>query len=147
MKREGYLNSTEEGNRRVLESSSNKKFVFFTEHPLALYFTKKYCSMEIIGKQFSSRPYAFGVKKNSPLKELLNNEILILQREGAMNDLKTKWWNYESSDCKEESSASSQINIQSIGGLFIFMGACFVILTISILVEFLFFIKKDYKFP
>jgi hypothetical protein len=142
MKRKGYLNTTEEGNQRVLNSDTENKFVFFTEYPSALYSSKKYCEIQIVGKQFSARPYAIGVnRKNSLLKEALNNEILILQREGKMSEMKIKWWSYESAKCKE--TTDSQINMQSIGGLFVFMGFCFLLLIIFIVFEFYLCSKKD----
>jgi hypothetical protein len=142
MKRKGHLNTTEEGNQRVLNSDTDNKFVFFTEYPSALYASKKYCDIQIVGKQFSSRPYAIGVnRKNSLLKEAFNNEILILQREGKLTEMKTKWWSYESANCKE--TTDSQINMQSIGGLFVIMGFCFILLIIFIVLEFLLCSKKD----
>jgi hypothetical protein len=142
MRKQGYLNTTEEGEKRVLDSSSKKKFVFFTEYPSALYAIKKYCDMEIVGKQFSSRPYAIGVnRKNALLKDALNFEILILQREGKISELKTKWWNYESKNCKE--TTDTQINIQTIGGLFIIMGVFCLMIIVLIIFEFLWSIKKD----
>ena len=143
MKVDGYLNTTAEGIQRVLDAKSDEKFAFFTEYPTALYATKKYCNLEIVGKQFSTRPYSLGVTKNSWLKKELNEQILILQREGTINELKIKWWNYESSNCKEVTN--TQINMQSIGGLFIFMGVCLVLLVVTMGFEFLICVKKEIK--
>lgn len=138
MKKTGYLNHTTEGIQRVLSSSSDDKFAFFIDYPNALYATIKNCDLEIIGSQFSSRPYAMGVKKNSPLKDILSNELLKLQREGILNKLKTKWWYYESSKCVNTDESDIQINLYTVGGIFVFMGGALVIGFAFMIVEYLF---------
>ena len=145
MKKTGYLNSSSEGIRRVLNSSPGEKFAFFIDYPSALYATMKNCDLEMIGEQFSSRPYAMGVPKNSYLRDLLSKELLILQSESTLNNLKVKWWNYESSNCVDSTESDTQINLSALGGVFIFC-AIFIFLALVAMVFEFFYFKNIYKY-
>lgn len=59
----GMLPNTSEAIKRVQQGD----FAYITESPIVQWYMSKNCKFTSIGDQFSSRPYAFALKQNSPL--------------------------------------------------------------------------------
>lgn len=73
------------------------------------------------------------VRKNSKLRDILTGIILQLQREGHLNRLRAKWWNFEMKKCQKQVTTDSPvIALNSIGGLFIIM-AFFILITLILM--------------
>jgi hypothetical protein len=131
------------GINKVLTASNEHPFAFICEYPIALYETNQNCDLEIVGNQFSARPYALGLRKNNPLKQNISDMILQYQRELILDNLKSKWWG-TNSKCKTQSASNnSVITLKATGGLFIVM--CVAII-FSILVLFLELLNKRVYF-
>jgi hypothetical protein len=73
------------------------------------------------------------VRKNSKLRDILTGTILQLQREGHLNRLRAKWWNFEMKKCQKQVTDSPVIALNSIGGLFIIM-AFFILITVILMI-------------
>ena len=121
IKKIGYVNNTADGLNRVLNAPIERPFAFICEYPIALYETNLNCDLEIVGNQFSARPYALGLRKGNPLKQSISDTILKLQRDLELDLLKNKWWGTRSK-CKIKDSL---ITLNVTGGAFIIM--CFAI--------------------
>jgi glutamate receptor, ionotropic, invertebrate len=138
IKKTGYMNNTYDGIKRVLNSKVNSPFALILDYPAAFYATKQYCELTIVGSQFSTRPYAIGVAKGSPLRDMLTDVILQLQRESILDQLKTKWWNSGTAhQCTTNTGADSKITLNLVGGIFIFISIFIFITIILFLVEYL----------
>ncbi|GFS08289.1 ionotropic receptor [Elysia marginata] len=68
IQRNGLMNSVEEGLARVKAG----RFALITESPVIRYYTGLHCDLQAVGEQFSTRPYAIGLKENFPYKSLFS---------------------------------------------------------------------------
>ena len=64
----GLLNSTQDGINRVLKGN----FAFIHESPLLQYELLRHCGLVTVGKEFSSKPYAFALPSSSPLTKKIS---------------------------------------------------------------------------
>ncbi|XP_046562922.1 ionotropic receptor 25a-like isoform X3 [Haliotis rubra] len=64
----GLLNSSSEGIAKVLAGN----FAFIHESPMIQYELSKHCDLLAVGKQFSSRAYAFALAEGSPLTRVIS---------------------------------------------------------------------------
>ena len=137
IKKTGYIQNTSEGINKVLVSSNEKPFAFICEYPIALYETNQNCDLEIVGNQFSARPYALGLRKNNPLKQSISETILKYQRELILDNWKVKWWGTRSKCKSQVSSNDSVIRLNAIGGLFIIMIFAIFLALLSLFIDLL----------
>ena len=77
------------------------------------------CDLQMVGEEFSRKPYAVAVHEGSPLRDLLNDAILRLLNQRRLETLKERWWteNPEKKDCGDMNDQSDGISIQNIGSL------------------------------
>lgn len=70
MKDAGFPESFEEGMKRVRNSSG--QFALIEDATVINYWVKNSCDLQMIGEEFSRKPYAIAVQQGSPLKDQLN---------------------------------------------------------------------------
>ncbi|RWS17767.1 glutamate receptor ionotropic: kainate 2-like protein [Dinothrombium tinctorium] len=130
MENSGFEPSFESGVRRVKESN----FALIADSIVIKYAELTNCDLEEIGSEFSRKPIALAVQKNSKLLDDLNSAILQLVNGRKLIELKERWWNRQRKKCAKTLSDSTEgIAIENIGGVFIiiFVGiffACFTLL-------------------
>ena len=75
------------------------------------------CDLQMVGEEFSRKPYAVAVQEGSPLRDLLNDAILRLLNQRRLETLKERWWtdNPEKKECGDTNDQSDGISIQNIG--------------------------------
>jgi len=75
------------------------------------------CDLQMVGEEFSRKPYAVAVHEGSPLRDLLNDAILRLLNQRRLETLKERWWteNPDKKDCGDMNDQSDGISIQNIG--------------------------------
>jgi len=75
------------------------------------------CDLQMIGEEFSRKPYALAVQDGSPLRDQLNDAILRLLNQRTLETLKETWWtsNPERKICDDSNDQSDGISIQNIG--------------------------------
>ena len=61
----GFVNTTEDALQRIKQGN----YMFITDSAVAEFLAGSNCNLKVIGKKFSARPYGFGVKKYSSIKE------------------------------------------------------------------------------
>ena len=69
MEKTGFLSSSQEGLEKVLRED----FALIDEAPYLQYAIAQHCGLTTIGKQFSTKSYAFALPQGSPLTEQVSN--------------------------------------------------------------------------
>lgn len=73
MKEAGLPNSLEEAVERVLNSSSSSEgFAYLGDATDIKYLELTDCRLQMVGEEFSRKPYAIAVQQGSPLKDQFN---------------------------------------------------------------------------
>ncbi|XP_008183092.2 ionotropic receptor 25a [Acyrthosiphon pisum] len=135
MKEAKLPNTLEEAIERVQSSkSSSEGFAYLGDATDIRYQVMIDCHLQMVGDEFSRKPYAIAVQQGSPLKDQFNNAILLLLNKRKLEKLKETWWNLnpERIQCEKQDNQSDGISIHNIGGVFIviFVGiglACFTL--------------------
>lgn len=137
MKEPGLPNSIEEAVQRVRDSkSSSEGFAWLGDATDVRYYVLTSCDLQMVGDEFSRKPYAIAVQQGSPLKDQFNNAILQLLNRRRLEKLKENWWNNnpKAMKCEKQDDQSDGISIQNIGGVFIviFMGIGLACITLGV---------------
>ncbi|XP_032516645.2 ionotropic receptor 25a [Danaus plexippus] len=137
MKEAGLPNSIEEAVDRVRASkSSSEGFAWLGDATDIRYHVLTSCDLQMVGDEFSRKPYAIAVQQGSPLKDQFNNAILQLLNKRKLEKLKEDWWNNNPNaiKCEKQDDQSDGISIQNIGGVFIviFMGIGLACVTLGV---------------
>ncbi|XP_050678788.1 ionotropic receptor 25a isoform X1 [Leptidea sinapis] len=137
MQEAGLPNSVEEAVERVRSSkSSSEGFAWLGDATDIRYHVLTSCDLQMVGDEFSRKPYAIAVQQGSPLKDQFNNAILQLLNKRKLEKLKETWWNNnpEAMRCEKQDDQSDGISIQNIGGVFIviFMGIGLACVTLGV---------------
>ncbi|KAJ1526273.1 hypothetical protein ONE63_009427 [Megalurothrips usitatus] len=107
---------------RVRKSeSSSDGFAYLGDATDIRYLSLTNCDLQMVGEEFSRKPYAIAVQQGSPLKDQFNNAILQLLNKRKLEKLKERWWsqNPEIKKCDKQDDQQDGISIQNIGGVFI----------------------------
>ncbi|KAF2353180.1 Receptor ligand binding region [Trinorchestia longiramus] len=116
--------------------SSSEGFAYLGDATDIRYQVLTNCDLQIVGEEFSRKPYAIAVQQGSPLKDQFNDAILKLLNQRKLEMLKERWWNQnpEKKVCEEENDQSDGISIENIGGVFIviFVGIGLACITLAI---------------
>lgn len=130
----GYLNNTRDGIDRIMNAPDDSPFALISEYPIALYETNLNCELQLIGNQFSNRPYSMALRKtSSDLTANISSVLLALQGNLVFDELKTKWWG--SAKCTDASESGETIRLTSIGGAFIFVAGALSLSFIILLID------------
>nr|QQP19806.1 ionotropic receptor 25a [Tropidothorax elegans] len=122
MKEAGLPNTLDEALDRVKKSkSSTEGFAFLGDATDIRYQVLTDCEFQMVGEEFSRKPYAIAVQQGSPLKDQFNNAILQLLNKRKLEKMKENWWNENSEKqvCEKQDDQSDGISIHNIGGVFI----------------------------
>uniref|UniRef100_T1H988 Uncharacterized protein n=2 Tax=Rhodnius prolixus TaxID=13249 RepID=T1H988_RHOPR len=127
----------EQALKRVMDSkSSTEGFAFLGDATDIKYQVLTNCEFQMVGDEFSRKPYAIAVQQGSPLKDQFNNAILQLLNKRKLEKLKEKWWteNPERKKCNKQEEQSDGISIHNIGGVFIviFVGIGLACITLGL---------------
>ncbi|XP_055858527.1 ionotropic receptor 25a [Episyrphus balteatus] len=111
----------EEAVTRVRNSTAATGFAFLGDATDIRYLVMTNCDLQVVGEEFSRKPYAIAVQQGSHLKDQFNNAILTLLNKRQLEKLKEKWWKNDEiqAKCEKPEDQSDGISIQNIGGVFI----------------------------
>jgi len=121
--------------KRVRESPSQSEgFAFLGDATDIRYQVLTNCDLQMVGEEFSRKPYALAVQQGSPLKDQFNDAILKLLNQRTLETLKERWWNQNPKKvtCDNDDDSGGGISIYNIGGVFIviFIGIGLAIITL-----------------
>ncbi|RZF33895.1 hypothetical protein LSTR_LSTR009919 [Laodelphax striatellus] len=122
MREAGLPNTLDEAIERVRASkSSSEGFAYLGDATDIRYQVLTNCDLQMVGDEFSRKPYAIAVQQGSHLKDQFNNAILQLLNKRRLEKLKENWWNQnpEKKVCEKQDDQSDGISIHNIGGVFI----------------------------
>ncbi|CAL4202702.1 unnamed protein product, partial [Meganyctiphanes norvegica] len=115
--------------------SSSEGFAYLGDATDIKYQVLTNCDLQIVGEEFSRKPYAIAVQQGSPLKDQFNDAILKLLNQRKLETLKERWWNQnpDKAVCEKEDDQSDGISIENIGGVFIviFVGIFLACVTLA----------------
>uniref|UniRef100_A0A182YN05 Ionotropic receptor 25a n=1 Tax=Anopheles stephensi TaxID=30069 RepID=A0A182YN05_ANOST len=134
----GLPNSLEEAVQRIRNSTSASGFAFLGDATDIRYQVLTNCDLQMVGEEFSRKPYAIAVQQGSPLKDQFNNAILMLLNRRELEKLKEQWWKNDDvqNKCEKPDDQSDGISIQNIGGVFIVIFVGIGMACITLLFEF-----------
>lgn len=155
----GLPNSLEEAVQRIRNSTSASGFAFLGDATDIRYQVLTNCDLQMVGEEFSRKPYAIAVQQGSPLKDQFNNayvlislflfafsnlhfsslfSILMLLNRRELEKLKEQWWKNDDvqNKCEKPDDQSDGISIQNIGGVFIVIFVGIGMACITLLFEF-----------
>uniref|UniRef100_A0A2P2I0J5 Ionotropic receptor 25a-like n=1 Tax=Hirondellea gigas TaxID=1518452 RepID=A0A2P2I0J5_9CRUS len=122
MQEAGLPKNFDQALERVRSSkSSSEGFAYLGDATDIRYQVLTNCDLQIVGEEFSRKPYAIAVQQGSPLKDQFNDAILKLLNQRKLETLKERWWNQnpDKKVCDAENDQSDGISIENIGGVFI----------------------------
>ncbi|KAI6237838.1 Protein CBR-GLR-7 [Aphelenchoides besseyi] len=130
---------------RVMEESN--RFAFIGDAKLVKYATFTNCKLQQIGQEFSRKPYALAVQKDSRLKNEISTSIAGLLNARTLETQKEKWWhqNPKRLECLNNEEESTGISINNIGGVFILILGCIIISLTMLVVEFFYYKRQEKK--
>lgn len=73
MQEAGLPNSLDEAVERIRNSTSASGFAFLGDATDIRYKVLTNCDLQMVGEEFSRKPYAIAVQQGSPLKDQFNN--------------------------------------------------------------------------
>jgi len=137
MKDAGLPMTMDEALVRVRASESqNSGFALIADATDVKYLAMTNCDLQMVGDEFSRKPYALAVQQGSPLKDQLNDAILRLLNQRKLEGMKERWWNQNPyrQNCDEDEEDTGGISIHNIGGVFIviFVGIFLALITLAI---------------
>nr|AHN49641.1 ionotropic glutamate receptor 25a [Caligus rogercresseyi] len=126
--------------------SSSEGFAFLGDATDIRYQVLTNCDLQMVGEEFSRKPYAIAVQQGSPLKDQFNDAILKLLNQRKLETLKERWWNgnRNKKNCEEDDDSGGGISIYNIGGVFIVI---FVGIGLAIIILIFEYWYYKYKVP
>merc|ERR1719436_1175880 len=104
----------EEALVRVRSSiSQSEGFALIADATDVMYLSMTNCDLQMVGDEFSRKPYALAVQQGSPLKDQLNDAILRLLNQRKLEGMKERWWNQNENrrNCDKEDEDTGGISI------------------------------------
>ncbi|KAI5740635.1 hypothetical protein M8J76_005732 [Diaphorina citri] len=136
MKEAKLPNSLEEAVQRVRDSkSSSEGFGYLGDATDIRYLVMTNCDLQMVGDEFSRKPYAIAVQQVSAYQISFCFRILLLLNKRKLEKLKEIWWNQnpEKKKCDKQDNQTDGISIHNIGGVFIviFVGIALACVTLA----------------
>merc|ERR1739838_286822 len=136
MKEAGLPPTFDDALKRVRASpTSSQGFALIADATDVRYLSMTECDLQMVGDEFSRKPYALAVQQGSPLKDQLNDAILRLLNLRKLEGMKERWWNQNPNKktCEEDEEDTGGISIHNIGGVFIviFVGIFLALITLG----------------
>ena len=130
------LGSVPEGVSKVYEG----KFVFIDETRAMEYNMNGACNIMRIGAEFHTFDYAFGLPKNSPFSNLINQQVVRLRELAFFEDLWDKWSTSgidPAKQCPKNIGSNDSLGFQSVKGIFMILVIGLVFSVLAIIGEFI----------
>ncbi|CAF3688902.1 unnamed protein product, partial [Adineta steineri] len=142
-----FVPNNEEGINKVRKSKG--KYAFLLESTKNEYTNERSpCDTMKIGSNLDSKGYGVATPVGSELREAINIAILEMSEDGALNNLKRRWW-YERSECHsgttKDSKQSNALNLVNVAGIFYILIVGLTLAIVLAVVEFLIKANQEAK--
>lgn len=130
-----FTASNKEGIERVLRGD----YAYLMEATSIEFLVERNCNLTQIGGLLDNKGYGIATPLKSPLRSALTSAILILQEKGILHALKLKWWKQQGVvQCDDDGGASStsEMDMDSVGGVFLTLIVGCIVGIIIVIVEF-----------
>ncbi|GAU96059.1 hypothetical protein RvY_07557-2 [Ramazzottius varieornatus] len=140
--------TTEEGIEWVkatntTESGEKDGFALIGDAATLQYTANLDCDLNLVGEEFSRKPYALAVQEGSPLRDQLSGVILKLLNQRELELMKEQWWQMDKQKaCGSGENENEGISIQNIGGVFILVLAGTVLACIMLAFEYYWYKRR-----
>ncbi|XP_032686292.1 ionotropic receptor 25a-like [Odontomachus brunneus] len=123
MRRTGFLIDKQEAVNSVRRINRTREFAYIGEAMQIRYLELNNCDLRQVGKQFGMRPFAFAVKKGSPLKSKLDDAIAQVALRGISSRLERKWWdeNPARAQCLADDGIDSGFTLADMRAIFLLL--------------------------
>lgn len=139
-----FPNNISEAVDRVKGSTSTSGFAFLGDATDINYLARNNCQFQVIGEEFSRKPYAIGIQQGSPLKYDFDEALLNLLSTRWLEDRKRDWWPNKS--CDNEAHFDG-IHFTHILGFFVVIVCGISMAVISLATEYLWFRYRGIRMP
>ncbi|PAA49818.1 hypothetical protein BOX15_Mlig005617g1, partial [Macrostomum lignano] len=142
-KHQVYVNSTDEGVRKVRESKG--KYAFLLESKTNEYHNNlEPCDTMMVGQPHGDKGYGIATPIGSPLREKLNDAVLRLREKQVLDQLYKKWW-VEKGQCISDSGGGSlsALAVINVAGVFYILVAGLGIALLMALLEFYYIANRE----
>ncbi|XP_023349086.1 glutamate receptor ionotropic, kainate 2 isoform X2 [Eurytemora carolleeae] len=132
-----YTTGNSQGLDRVLKEDG--MYAFFMEAAAIEYHVERKCDLKQLGGLLDSKGYGIALPKDSPYTAAMSAGVLRLQESGKLQELKIKWWKNErgGGSCSGDAAGNSaQLDLASLGGVFIVLIGGMVVSIIIAIFEF-----------
>ncbi|XP_017764535.1 PREDICTED: ionotropic receptor 25a-like [Eufriesea mexicana] len=121
MKDAGFPSSVEEAVKLVRKANSTFEFAFITEATTVKYLMLTNCDLRQVGQEFGKKPFAFAVRKDSPLKRKLDDAITHLAMERRLSVLEKKWWDESPlrANCPADNDLNAGFDLDNLAVIFL----------------------------
>lgn len=142
MEKTKFPSNMKEAVERVASSTAKGGFAFLGDATDIKYLARNNCQFQVIGEEFSRKPYAIGIQQNSPLKNDLDEVLLKLITTRWLQKLKSDWWPERT--CVAHFDG---IHLNHILGIFVFIVCGISMAVIALAMEYLWFRFKRIRMP
>lgn len=124
MVKDHSVSSPHEGFEKVLSGKGDFAFLWdvaVIDYKMGMDETCRYAT---IADSVFQKGYGIAVQQGNPIKDLLNMEILNLQDDGSLSNLKKRWWDLDSTNrtCEDiKKTAYSGFTLESFIGVFLIL--------------------------
>ncbi|KAF0289447.1 Glutamate receptor ionotropic, kainate 5 [Amphibalanus amphitrite] len=116
-----FVNSGAEGVERV----KNERYAYLMESPQLEYVVERNCDLQQVGGLLDTKSYGIALPPGSPYTSTISTAILILQENGTLHLLKTRWWKEKGGgkckqkDTKAGTNSANELGLDHVGGVFV----------------------------
>lgn len=136
MERTKFPNSISEAIQRVENSTAVSGFAFLGDATDINYLTRNNCQFQVVGEEFSRKPYAIGIQQGSPLKTEIDEILLNLLSTRWLEERKKLWWPKRT--CANDAHFDG-IHFTHILGFFIVIACGILMSLIAMIMEYFWF--------
>ncbi|XP_031634006.1 glutamate receptor ionotropic, kainate 2-like [Contarinia nasturtii] len=139
-----FVKSNKEGVQRV--KNGNKNYAFFMESaPIKYEVQRDKERLVQIGDLLDSKEYSIGMPLNSPYRDPISREILLLKESGNIDALIEKWWENkkdETNKDNKEPSDTPELDVKELRGIFMVLGVGLLLSIFVGILEFIWSVRR-----
>ncbi|XP_076245979.1 ionotropic receptor 25a-like [Calliopsis andreniformis] len=140
----GFVPSVEQAVKMVRKVNRTFEFAFIAEAMTIKYLMLTSCDFRQVGKEFSKKPFAFGVQKDSSLKKKIDKAIVQLAIRGRLNELEKKWWdeNPLRAKCPIDEDLNVGFGLDNLGAVFLLILVGIILALLILCLEYLWYSRS-----